>query len=85
MVLKKTAIAFIAIMLSLSLSANANEDLEQNVEQSVDQTTEISDKCEKEYSMCLEKCDQDGTNDAEACYDACDIKLTDCENQAKSE
>ncbi|MGB5867566.1 MAG: hypothetical protein WBG69_06820 [Arcobacteraceae bacterium] len=81
MVLKKTAIACIAIMLSLSLNANANEDLEKNVEQN----TEVVDNCEKEYSMCLEKCDQDGTNDAEACYDACDLKLTDCENKAKSE
>ena len=75
MVLKKTAIAFIAIMLSVSL--NANEDL--------DQDTQIIDKCEKAYSICLEKCDQENSEDAEKCYDACDLKLSDCEDKSKSE
>jgi len=75
MVLKKTAIAIIAIMLSLSL--NANEDLEQN--------TQYSDQCEKQYSLCLEKCDQENAEDSEKCYDTCDLKLADCEEKTKSE
>ena len=75
MVLKKTAIAIIAIMLSLSL--NANED--------VTTQTENSDNCERQYSNCLEKCDQEGTENPETCYDVCDIQLTDCENKQSAE
>lgn len=74
MVLKKTAMVAIAILFSMNLIAN--EDVEQNVE--------ISDYCEKQYSTCLEKCDQGTNEDAEACYDSCDLKLTDCENKQQS-
>ncbi|MGK0255684.1 MAG: hypothetical protein ACI81I_000290 [Arcobacteraceae bacterium] len=75
MVLKKTAIAIIVTMLSLSL--NANEDLSTQ--------TENNDNCERQYSKCLEKCDQEGTENPESCYDTCDIQLTDCESKLAAE
>jgi hypothetical protein len=75
MVLKKTAIFFIALILSMNLIAN------ENAEENID----LNDQCEKQYSICLEKCDQGTNEDSEACYDTCDLKLTDCENKAKSE
>ena len=75
MILKKTAIFFIALILSINLIANDNE--EENLD--------LNDHCEKQYSLCLEKCDQSATGDVEACYDSCDLKLTECENLETSE
>ncbi len=75
MVLKRTAIAIIAMILCLSLHANEN----------VSTPTENSDTCERQYSNCLEKCDQEGTENTEKCYDLCDMKLTDCENKLITE
>jgi len=75
MIFKKTAIFFIALILCANLIANENE--EENID--------LNGKCEKAYSLCLEKCDQGEGENTEACYDSCDLKLTDCENIDKSE
>ena len=73
MILKKTAIFFIVLILSINLIANDKE--EENID--------LNDHCEKQYSFCLEKCDQGTNEDSEACYDSCDLQLTDCENSVK--
>ena len=68
MVFKKSAILFIAAILSLNLMANDQEV----------QNDEPIEKCEKQYSTCLNICDSKDESQAEACYDKCDESYSKC-------
>ena len=58
-------------MLSTSLQANV-EEKSINYE-----------KCELEYSLCVQLCDSQ-ENPTEECFEACDIKQIRCEEKEKS-
>jgi len=71
MILKKITLIFSILMLSTSLQANV-EEKSINYE-----------KCELEYSLCVQLCDSQ-ENPTEECFEACDIKQIRCEEKEKS-
>ena len=46
--------------------------------------TQNDDKCEAQYSSCLEKCDSSENSDKETCYDKCDTAYSKCLEQTQS-
>jgi|GEM_PF-4632276 len=74
MILKKLAIAIIALTFSMNLMAN-----EETAQQS-----EAVDKCEAAYSECLSICDSKGDTNVEQCYDVCDEKYSKCVEETQS-
>lgn len=45
---------------------------------------DLVDKCEINYSKCMEVCDSSEESTKEACYDKCDEEYSKCLEQAQS-
>lgn len=45
---------------------------------------EVVEKCESNYSECMEKCDSSESSKKEECYDKCDEAYSKCLEQAQS-
>jgi len=71
MKLKKLSLIFFILMLSTNIQANV-------------ETESVNyEKCELEYSLCVQSCDSQ-ENTTEQCYEACDIKQVRCEEKEES-
>ena len=71
MILKKTALIFSILILTTSLHSK------------VEKKSINYEKCELEYSLCIQYCDSK-ENATEDCYEACDIKQLRCEEKEES-
>lgn len=67
----KKTLAALAVLAAFT-NFSANEDMD------------IADKCESNYSSCLEICDSSENTDKEACYDKCDEAYSKCLEQTQS-
>ena len=57
--------------------------LSTNIQANVETESVNYEKCELEYSLCVQLCDSK-ENATEECYEACDIKQVRCEEKEES-